>query len=130
MAKTILVVDDDEIFRSMMGDVLRAAGYDVVLAEDGDRGYEIFVQKQPDLILLDLLMPGRTGARLVQSIRQHAKGKKVPVIMMTGMMGSDAFSLDAVQQWGVNAFLPKGADLPVVLRKIRELTNGVRQGRG
>lgn len=123
MNKTILVVDDSDLFRSVMSKLLEAAGYRILLAPNGEYGFLVFKQMRPDLILMDLLMPAQTGAQLIQKIRQQPEGKTIPVIMMTGMLGSGTLAADAVNTWGVNAFFSKDADFSLVLQKIQELLN-------
>jgi len=121
MGKTILLIDDNALFLSMMGRILEAAGYQILLAEDGAKGFSLFLERHPDLIMIDLLMPKVTGAQLIQQIRRHPQGQAVPVIMMTAMLGSHALIADALQKWGVNVFLPKESDFSVVLEKVAEL---------
>ena len=120
MSKTILLVDDDDLFRTSMGKILQAVGYRVVQANDGPIGYELFVKESPDLILMDLLMPQMTGARLVQKIRGHEKGKKVPVIMLTGVMAGGALAGDAQKEWGVDIYLSKEVEIETVLKKVED----------
>ncbi len=77
---TILVVDDDERTQHMLSNMLRLEGYRVITAISGDKALEQFNYESPDLILLDIMMPGIDGYDLCQRIREFSQ---VPIIMLT-----------------------------------------------
>ena len=77
---TILVVDDDERTQHMLGSMLRLEGYRVITAISGDKALEQFNNESPDLVLLDIMMPGMNGYDLCQRIREFSH---VPIIMLT-----------------------------------------------
>ncbi|MBC8423640.1 sigma-54-dependent Fis family transcriptional regulator [bacterium] len=79
---TILIIDDDELLRTMMGKYLGRAGYDVRLAEDGRAGLEEIRRARPDIVLLDLRMPGLSGLQVLEQLR--ADWREVPVIVISG----------------------------------------------
>ena len=81
MAK-ILVIDDARSIRSLLASLLRRNGYQVMLAENGAEGLELFRQEQPDVIVLDLNMPGMDGLTVLQHVRRVSLDQ--PVIMLTG----------------------------------------------
>ena len=76
----ILVVEDEESFREAMEFMLRKEGYEVLLADDGEVGVELFERKGADLILLDLMLPGLSGVDVCRRIRASSQ---VPIIMVT-----------------------------------------------
>ncbi len=76
----ILVVDDEQNLREPLVYLLKKEGYEVVEAADGNTALEVFVEKAPDLILLDLMLPGMNGDKVCQVIRQTSN---VPIIMLT-----------------------------------------------
>jgi len=78
--QTILVVDDDERTQHMLSSMLRLEGYRVITASSGDKALEQFNHESPDLILLDIMMPGINGYDLCQRIREFSQ---VPIIMLT-----------------------------------------------
>jgi two-component system chemotaxis response regulator CheY len=85
MPKRVLVVDDDENTRRFLTVALRANGYEAVTAEDGDDGYNKIQESKPDLILLDVMMPKKTGFVLFKQLRRKEEYKDIPVIMLTGV---------------------------------------------
>ena len=81
MAK-ILVIDDDRSIRSLLASLLSRKGYQVILADNGPEGLELFRQERPDVIVLDLKMPGMDGLTVLQHVRRVSLDQ--PVIMFTG----------------------------------------------
>jgi diguanylate cyclase (GGDEF)-like protein/PAS domain S-box-containing protein len=85
----ILIVDDDQMVRSTFQDVLIANGFQTETAPDGNSAISSFTELQPDLILLDLFMPGKDGIMTCQEIRGFPEGKYLPIVMVTGMNDTD-----------------------------------------
>jgi CheY-like chemotaxis protein len=81
MAK-ILVIDDEPGIRDLLDTLLSGKGYDVILAESGQKGLEVFRRARPDVVVLDLKMPGMDGLTVLQQIRRL--DPKEPVIILTG----------------------------------------------
>jgi len=84
----IVVIDDEEACRELLGRILSRAGYDVVQAAGGFRALSIMDQSKIDLVISDILMPGLNGYALVARIR--AKWPSMPVILTTGYISQDA----------------------------------------
>ena len=87
MPKTVLVVDDDDNTRRFLTVALEENGYEAITAADGDEGYKKVQEMKPDLILLDVMMPKKTGFSLFKQIRRKEEFKDIPVIMLTGVAG-------------------------------------------
>jgi two-component system response regulator MtrA len=68
----VLVVDDDAALAEMLGIVLRREGYEPAFVSDGNRAVGVFQQTRPDLVLLDLMLPGRNGLQICQDIRTQS----------------------------------------------------------
>ncbi|MCB0309886.1 MAG: response regulator [Bdellovibrionales bacterium] len=88
MGKRVLVVDDDPLIRDLVEAVLEGEGYEVVLAEDGQRGVDI-LDSEPrplkfDFIVLDVVMPGMNGLDVMTRIKLHGHTQTIPVLMLTG----------------------------------------------
>ena len=87
MPKRVLVVDDDENTRRFLTVALEENGYEAITAEDGDEGFRKIQEATPDLILLDVMMPKKTGFSLFKQLRRIEEFKDIPVIMLTGVAG-------------------------------------------
>lgn len=83
--KTILVVDDEESYRNLFSNKLRNEGFLVLEAKDGKEGLQIALLKNPDLILLDLAMPGMDGMSMLSALRKDDWGKNARVIILTNV---------------------------------------------
>ena len=85
--KTILIIDDDSEIRETVSFALRAEGYQVVGAQDGNQGIALSESESPDLIILDMMMPKRSGFLVLEHLRRNRE-EPVPVIMVTGNEGN------------------------------------------
>jgi len=81
-AELILVIDDDSTILQLQKAILEKAGYEVILAADGVYGMVLLEERKPDLVILDVLMPGPDGFQVLELIRQKSN---VPVITVTGV---------------------------------------------
>ena len=86
MSHRILVVDDDDALREMVGLVLSASGYSPVFASDGLSAVDVFKEQNPDLVLLDIMLPGQSGIEVCKSIRSFSG---VPIVMLTAKGDTD-----------------------------------------
>lgn len=82
--KVVLVVDDELSIRNVLERVLRQEGYSVITASDGDAAWKLLKDAAPDMILLDLMLPGMDGMELCRRIREDPLTKDLPVIVATG----------------------------------------------
>jgi CheY-like chemotaxis protein len=87
--RVILVVDNDADLRSAVGAVLGHAGYQVVEAESGERSIELALSVAPDLILMDIYMPGIGGLEAAERIRAHERTHHIPIVALTGELLGD-----------------------------------------
>ena len=81
--KTILVVDDEPNVRQYLSTVLEDAGFNVVSAGDGVEALEIIKRKAPDFISLDLIMPKKSGHKLLHELRRNQQWSRIPVLIVT-----------------------------------------------
>ena len=95
MAKKILIVDDDQDVILFLSTVLQDRGYRVIHALNGRRGLDLASAEAPDLILLDLMMPQKSGISLLGDLKRDAHLKKIPVIMVTGVSGETGIDLES-----------------------------------
>ena len=90
MPKTkVLVVDDEEDFAKVLKIRLKANGYDVVLAHDSIQAMMMANQEKPDLIILDIMIPGEDGFSVTERLKQAEATRSVPIIFLTGVPGGE-----------------------------------------
>jgi CheY-like chemotaxis protein len=116
---TILIVDDDLLQRQMAGRILESAGYSPRYAESGQDALNILRTMLPDLILMDVLMPGMSGLEVVQRLKAEPALAKIPVIMVSGKSVRDVV-LESVKL-GVSDFIVKPMEREMLLGKISRL---------
>lgn len=85
MQKTILVVEDEKSLRGAVVDILQLKNFLTIEAKNGREGAEIALSKQPDLILLDIMMPEMDGMAALKKIRGNSWGERVPIIILTNL---------------------------------------------
>lgn len=120
----ILVIDDEELTRMFVRQTLEAAGFAVAEAEDGDAGLAISGELNPDLIMLDVLMPGRDGFEVCTALRQLKQHVDTPVLIMTGL--EDADSVDRAYQVGATDFITKPIRWDLLPHRIRYILRATR----
>jgi DNA-binding response OmpR family regulator len=113
--KTILVVDDEESIRFLYREELEEEGYRVITASDGEEALRKVKADNPDLITLDIRMPGMDGIEVLHHIR--AMDKEIPVIMSTAY-GEYRHDFNV---WASDAYVIKTANLEELKRNIRRL---------
>jgi two-component system nitrogen regulation response regulator NtrX len=116
---TILVVDDEEGIRRSLKGVLEDEGYRVILAEDGDKALSLMEEESPDLVLLDIWMPGKDGMVVLEEIRRG--WPMLPVVMISGH-GSVDLAVRATKL-GAYDFVEKPLSLDKVLLTLRNALN-------
>ena len=123
MAKTILIIEDEEAIQGVVKAFLEDEGYNVVLASDGLEGMEKFREYHPDLILLDLMLPKMNGFYVCEAIRKESQ---VPIIMLTALDDDDS------QMKGFDAladdYITKPFSMPVVMKHIEAVLRRAEQG--
>lgn len=99
----ILIVDDEPIITRALSRAFSKDPFDVLIAHDGRKGLQTILQKNPDLILLDIMMPGFTGLEVLEKMRKS--NVHIPVILMTAY--GDANTEKKAKELGVAAYLTK-----------------------
>jgi PAS domain S-box-containing protein len=113
----ILVVDDDEGQRLLAGASLRQGGFAVVEAGDGEQALAVFQREQPDIVLLDVVMPGLDGFAVCTALRQSPDGRYCPIVMVTGL--DDVESIERAYQVGATDFITKPIQWLVLHHRVR-----------
>ena len=121
MNRTVLIVDDETAIREMIVLALEMAGYETLEAADGIQAMRILQTQQPDLVLLDWMMPGASGLEVARKIRKDDNHKDVPIIMLTAKEDEDAkiTGLSVVDDFITKPFSPRElvARLKAILRR-------------
>ena len=86
---TILVADDNEMNRELLCDILIGEGYKVICAEGGDEAILVICDRRVYLASLDVLMPGKTGFEVCESIKSRPETRFIPVVLVTGLTSVD-----------------------------------------
>jgi CheY-like chemotaxis protein len=122
----ILLVEDNEMNRDMLCRRLQRRGYEMLLAEDGERGVELAHSEQPDLVLMDLSLPVMDGWEATRHIKSDRQSAHIPVIALTAhaLAGDRQEALDA----GCDDFDTKPVELQRLLDKIERLLAGAASG--
>ena len=112
----ILVVEDDTFVAKILTIGLQRAGHSTILVEDGREVFSSAREHTPDLILLDVLLPGMDGFQVLKQLKRHPTTQHIPVLMLTAQ--SDGPSVIAGLDSGADAYLSKPVDLPDLLKRI------------
>ena len=110
MAKRILYIEDEKFFASAIEATLKAAGYDVEIAEDGEKGLASVVARPPDLVILDLSLPKMQGLDVLEKIKSDPATKDTHVVVLSNY--SDDASMARAKELGSLYFFVKVLAMP------------------
>jgi two-component system cell cycle response regulator DivK len=115
MNKTVLCIEDNKINMLLVSRVVEAEGYELLRAEDGPKALSMLEESQPDIILLDINIPGIHGLDLARMIREDDRLAAIPIIATTAnvLVGDKERCLEA----GCDEYLPK----PLDIRRLRQV---------
>ena len=102
----VLLVDDSKFLRMATERALARAGYSVSTAGDGAKAIEVAKQAQPDVILLDMLLPGMSGPEVLKALKNDRNTARIPVVVLTGLSQKNA---ERLRHDGACAFLEKSS---------------------
>ena len=119
MSKKILVVEDTEDNRQILRDLLGAAGYDMIEANDGAEGVSQATAHKPDLILMDIQMPVMDGYEATRRIKANPELKAIPIVAVTSyaLSGDE----DKARAAGCDGYIAKPYSPRQMLAKVREI---------
>ena len=118
--RKVLIVDDSKTETLVLTEMLKMHGYLVISAEDGEQALSLMAIEKPDLILLDVVMPGRNGFQLTRTISRHPEYSDIPIILCSSK------SLETDKVWGLRQgardYITKPVSEPELMAKINALT--------
>lgn len=117
--RRVLIADDDVSIRTMLGVLLGDAGWEVTEAGTGDEALRLALEQPPDLLLLDINMPGLTGVEALKTLRSNSRTKALPVVMCTARETLE--DVEACLSAGANDYIQKPLDLKAILAKVEKL---------
>ncbi len=104
----ILLIDDDKLLRRAIERTLTKAGYDMISAGDGEEGLQLAAETNPDVILLDMMLPKLTGLSVLRMLKQISYTKDTPVIVLSGLAQHNEAKL---RKEGAAGYLEKSDEL-------------------
>lgn len=122
MLPKVLVCDNEEVLRALVRGALEIGDYEILEARDGDESVELARAMEPDLIVLDMMMPGRTGLEVLEELRAEPRFAETPVIMLTAR--AQTVDRKAAVEAGASHFLPKPFSPLALASLVEELLNG------
>jgi len=112
----ILVIDDEPIIHEIVSFMVRARGYNMISASNGEEGLAIANNEHPDLILLDIMMPGMRGYDVCLRLKANKETKRIPVIMLTGE--GDRDTVLRAREIGANDYIVKPFTLSTLTERV------------
>jgi len=120
--KRILIIEDDDLMRTIIATMLKRAGYETVMAANGIEGLLVFRSSPADLVITDLLMPEKDGLETIREL--HGEFPDVPIIAMSAGSQLTALSfLPVAMRLGAKYLLPKPFDKDFLLKTVAEALN-------
>lgn len=117
--KKILFIEDEQALQQTLGDLLRGEGYEVASAFDGETGLAMVKTENPDLILLDLILPKLHGFDVLKQIKENPDTRDIPLIVLTNLEGLG--DVEKALELGATTYLVKANySLDEVLEKVRK----------
>jgi CheY-like chemotaxis protein len=124
VAPKVLVCDNEEVLRALVRAALAPSGYDIAEARNGDESVELARDLEPDLIVLDMMMPGRTGLEVLEELRGEERFAETPVVMLTAR--TQEADRESASTAGADRFLPKPFSPVELASVVEELLDGSR----
>jgi DNA-binding NtrC family response regulator len=111
----VLVIDDDEITLALMHNILEEEGYSIFSTADGPQGIQIYKEREPDVVILDLALPSMNGLEVLRKLKRHDPDAKIIVVTGHGSEESAKVAL----RYGAWGYIEKPVDFATFLHQIR-----------
>ena len=126
--KSILVVEDEESLLKLESILFTSKGYDVTGVRDGKGALEAIARNRPDIVVLDVMLPGPDGFEICRAIKENPETSSIPVVILTAKKSS--VDLERGRNAGADAYLTKPFKSVKVLEVIEGLIAGTRSAKG
>jgi DNA-binding response OmpR family regulator len=120
MPKKIMVVDDEENLLILIGRLLETEGLDVITAKTGRECMSILNKEKPDLLLLDMMMPGMNGIEVAEAIRSDPKTRNTRIAFLT-VVGANELSKNRLRKIKALDYITKPFDNKALVKRVKEL---------
>jgi CheY-like chemotaxis protein len=118
--KKVLWVEDDKLLSTILSKKFESTGYNLLKASNGDEALKLIESNTPDIIILDIVLPGISGFEILQKIKMNEALRKIPVIMLSNL--SKQSDIDKAKVLGANRFIVKAAvSLDEIIREVENL---------
>ena len=117
----ILSIEDDVDLQQVVAYVLKKKGWEVIFAYDGKDGLEKAIELKPDLILLDMMLPGLNGIEVITELKANAATKAIPVIVMTAFPSDAQFIESVAVAMGAVKYLAKPVHIDTLIETVERL---------
>ena len=123
MAQKILIIEDDKFLRELIGQKITNTGYDVSEAIDGEEGIKKVMEEKPDLVLLDLILPGIDGFEVLSRMKKEEELSEIPVIILSNLGQKE--DVERGLNLGANDYLIKAHFTPgEIIEKVKKVLEG------
>ena len=118
--KTIVIVEDDAALNRALSQMLEKEGFSVSSAVDGETGLRLIEEKKPDLVVLDIILPRKSGFEVMEEVRKKPELSAVPIVVLTNLEGKQ--DIERMTEFGVLGFLVKAEyTLEEITAKIKSM---------
>jgi CheY-like chemotaxis protein len=115
--KKVLIIDDSSVNNVLLENVLEDQNYEVLISFRGDEALELINKEHPDIILLDIMMPGMDGYKILEELKSKEPTKDIPVIMVSAK--SDSLDIDKAMELGASDYIVKPINIKTIIEKIQ-----------
>jgi two-component system response regulator PfeR len=119
--KRVLIIEDEARMAEILGSAFTQAGFMVLVAKDGEEGLASALADHPDVVLLDIMLPGMDGLAMLHSLRKHENGKDVPVILLTNLSPDDRTMGEVVHDQPSFYFIKANTSVEEIISKAKTM---------
>ena len=118
--KKILITEDEKSMLQALEDTFKSENFDILKAENGEKGLEVAFKEHPDVILIDIVMPKMDGITMLKKLREDDWGKNVPVMILTNLGDMEKMA-EAVKDGNCNYLIKTDWSLKDIFKKVKKI---------